>query len=140
MSYYCRQRVVNNQGNAAARQVMDEVFADDVIDWRGVGPVAQSVGHLREDYQAWDARRLVGQMEIATNCEQNEASSYCDEVLIGKRKPDQCPHFAKSCHPQQPKGALMVSTEGACAAYFKYKNNHQSSGPVSQQGEPDVAQ
>lgn len=112
-------RVVSEQGNPAAIEAMHAVFKDSEISWRGIGAVAGSVGSLNPDFAQFDASLdLVPRQSVEL-----EEVSYCAEVLIGKRKPHQCPFFRKSCTPDSPLGALMVSTEGACAAYYKYKQN-----------------
>ena len=110
-------RVVTKNGNLPGQQAIEEVFAESSIDWRGVGEVAHSVGALKPSFQVFDANTLSWQKPEFADTEPH----FCAEVLLGKRKPDHCPLFAKHCQPQQPKGALMVSSEGACAAYYKFR-------------------
>ena len=116
------ERVVTRQGNRAARQAMREVFADSEMSWRGMGAIAESVGSLTPTYAAFDAS-----IDLTTNIvTQDPEPAFCASVLIGQRKPDQCSHFCNGCSPDEPLGALMVSSEGACAAYYKYKHpDHQ---------------
>jgi hydrogenase expression/formation protein HypD len=111
-------RTVPNQGNAAAQAVIEEVF--EVCDraWRGLGPIPASGYRLHEKYAVYDAERRfpgIGQMASLE-------STLCQSglVLQGLLKPDQCPAFGRQCTPLTPLGATMVSSEGACAAYYKY--------------------
>ena len=110
-------RVVTKQGNVLVQQTMNEVFKDSELNWRGLGTVANSVGSLQPEYAQFDGSLVAPQ---SSPCECDD-SKYCADVLIGKRKPNQCPLFSRSCTPESPLGALMVSSEGACAAYYKYK-------------------
>ncbi|XOV78625.1 MAG: hydrogenase formation protein HypD [Aestuariibacter sp.] len=122
-------RVVTEQGNLSAQQAISAVFRDSTMHWRGMGAIPRSVGSLQPFYKQFDASDLLTKPEKTSKNE----PAYCAEVLIGKRKPDQCPYFKSSCHPEDPKGALMVSSEGACAAYFKYKQQplHGQDGVTS---------
>ncbi len=111
-------RVVRDDGNAAARAVLDEVF--DVVDrkWRGVGTLPKSGFRLRHEYRAFDAERVFEVDDVVA-----EESSACisGQVLKGLKKPHECPAFGSACTPDTPLGATMVSDEGACAAYFLYR-------------------
>ncbi len=113
-------RVVTKSGNQSAKKVLDTVF--DTIDrkWRGIGTIPKSGYALKEIFKDYDAEKIfdVGHLE------QNE-SSFCiaGEVLKGVKKPVECSAFGKECKPETPLGAPMVSTEGACAAYFHYGKN-----------------
>jgi hydrogenase expression/formation protein HypD len=122
-------RVVTEQGNLAAQIAMQKVFENSVISWRGMGNIPHSVGSLKADYGMFDASIGLAQQQVS-----HQEPSYCAEVLVGKGKPDQCPHFRETCNPDNPLGALMVSSEGACSAYFKYKQNRplfaQQEAPV----------
>jgi hydrogenase expression/formation protein HypD len=110
-------RVVTFQGNPQAQAVIRQVF--DVCDrkWRGIGVIPLSGWRLRPEFAAFDAeeRFAVGQI-------QPEESSVCiaGQILQGLRKPHDCPAFAVQCTPENPLGATMVSSEGACAAYYRY--------------------
>lgn len=110
-------RAVQPAGNQSAQQILDQVFEPTDRAWRGIGMIAQSGWRLRERYQPFDAeqRFRVGHIRTAE-------SSLCrsGEVLQGLIKPNQCPAFGKECTPRKPLGATMVSSEGACAAYFQY--------------------
>lgn len=111
-------RVVKPQGNVAARRAIEAVFETIDQDWRGLGTLPASGFGLRAAYAAFDARRRFPTAEPVP-----EAPSVCiaGEVLRGLRKPSDCPAFGKGCSPEHPLGAPMVSSEGACAAYHRYR-------------------
>ena len=108
-------RAVQPEGNPHARAVVDEVFEVTDRKWRGIGTIPQSGYRLRPEYAEFDAetRFAVGDLET-------EESTLCLSglVLQGLKKPHECPAFGKECTPQTPLGATMVSSEGACAAYY----------------------
>ena len=111
-------RVVPRDGNAAALSAVHEVFElREFFEWRGLGSIDHSGVRVREAYAAFDAERkfAVPNVRVA-----DPAACQCGEVLKGRLKPQQCRVFGSACTPQTPLGALMVSTEGACAAYFNY--------------------
>jgi hydrogenase expression/formation protein HypD len=111
-------RVVSDAGNPVARGIMDEVFAPADALWRGLGRIPQSGLVIRDAYAEFDAMRLPG-MELRET--PPLPGCRCGEVLKGKMAPNECPLFAKACTPATPVGPCMVSTEGGCAAYFKYR-------------------
>ncbi|MGB7763063.1 MAG: hydrogenase formation protein HypD [Bryobacteraceae bacterium] len=113
-------RSVNRGGNEAARRRMLEVF--EVVDrnWRGIGPIAQSGFRLRPEYAAFDAEKIFG-VETISAPEPPECISAL--VLRGLKKPVDCPMFGTRCTPSAPMGAPMVSSEGACAAYYQYRRH-----------------
>ncbi len=108
-------RVVNEWGNEAAQRVIAEVFAPVDRAWRGIGVIPASGWRLADAYAAYDAERKFDLGGITA-----EESPLCKsgEVLRGTLKPNQCPAFGKECTPRTPLGATMVSSEGACAAYY----------------------
>ena len=108
-------RVVSERGNEAAQAVIAEVFAPVDRAWRGIGPIPESGWRLADRYAAFDAERRFDLAGITA-----EESPLCrsGEVLRGTLKPNQCPAFGTACTPRTPLGATMVSSEGACAAYF----------------------
>jgi hydrogenase expression/formation protein HypD len=113
------QRVVKMDGNPRAVDAIYKVF--DVTDamWRGIGMLPGSGLSLRTEYASFDAALRFGiQTDNATADMPGECS--CGDVLKGKLRPDQCPLFGKSCTPGHPSGPCMVSSEGSCAAYFRY--------------------
>jgi hydrogenase expression/formation protein HypD len=110
-------RAVNSQGNAASQKLLEEVFEVTDRKWRGVGSIPKSGYKLRYEYRDHDAERRFEVEDIET-CESTECIS--GQVLRGIKKPRDCPAFGKQCTPQSPLGATMVSSEGACAAYYAY--------------------
>lgn len=116
-------RAVRNEGNEEAMRWMRRVFRVVSRDWRGVGVIADSGLGLAEAYTGFDAAVRFG---IAT--EVPEASTDCQSglVLQGRIKPPECPAFGIRCTPEHPLGATMVSSEGACAAYHRYRGGKGS--------------
>jgi hydrogenase expression/formation protein HypD len=112
-------RSVREGGNPAAMSVIEEVFEVADRDWRGLGSIPTSGFRLRADYAPFDA-----DAKFAFSDEPAEESTECiaGEILRGVKKPRECPAFGKNCTPEHPLGAPMVSTEGACAAYYKFRN------------------
>jgi hydrogenase expression/formation protein HypD len=117
-------RSVSYQGNLPAQQIMAEVFEVGDQKWRGIGMIPQSGLHLRDEYAAYDASRIFSLGEISVD---EPAECMSAEILQGLRKPTDCPAFAMRCTPENPLGAPMVSSEGACAAYYRYRRH----APVS---------
>jgi hydrogenase expression/formation protein HypD len=112
------RRVVPTEGNGQALSAMHRVFElRDFFEWRGLGSIDYSGVRMRDRYAAFDAEQKfpVPNLRIA-----DPRACQCGEVLKGVIKPSQCKVFAGACTPQTPLGALMVSSEGACAAYFRY--------------------
>ncbi len=108
-------RVVDERGNEAAQRVIAEVFTPVDRAWRGIGVIPESGWRLADAYAAYDAERKFDLGGITA-----EESPLCKsgEVLKGTLKPNQCPAFGRECTPRTPLGATMVSSEGACAAYY----------------------
>jgi hydrogenase expression/formation protein HypD len=114
------KRVVPWEGNKAALRAMAEVFElRPYFEWRGMGFISQSALRLRESYATFDAERRFNVPGIRVT---DPKAAQCGEVLKGVLKPAQCKLFGKECTPEQPVGALMVSSEGSCAAYFNYEH------------------
>ncbi len=111
-------RVVSDAGNPVARAIMDEVFEPADALWRGLGKIPQSGLVIREEFADFDAMRLPG---VALVEAPPLPGCRCGEVLKGKLAPNECPLFGKACTPATPVGPCMVSTEGGCAAYYKYQ-------------------
>ncbi|MGA8183259.1 MAG: hydrogenase formation protein HypD [Terriglobia bacterium] len=129
-------RAVMRDGNTAARRIVSSVFEVCERKWRGVGPIPQSGYRLRTEFEAFDAERRFDVGAIDT---QEPAVCISGEVLRGIRKPHDCPAFAKECTPAHPLGATMVSSEGACAAYYLYgrhlkPGNRSTEGKAAQTG------
>ncbi len=110
-------RAVQFEGNKPAQKMLDNVFEVTDRTWRGIGQIPQSGWRLSDAYQAYNAETKFAVEGIRT-----EESAICrsGEVLQGMIKPNQCAAFGKECTPRNPLGATMVSSEGACAAYYQY--------------------
>ncbi|MCC6552988.1 MAG: hydrogenase formation protein HypD [Polyangiaceae bacterium] len=111
-------RSVSAAGNGPAQRMMEEVFEVAHRAWRGIGEIPASGLRLRPEYAAFDAERRFG-VEAVGGRESPECKSGL--VLQGLLKPIECPAFGKACTPETPLGATMVSGEGACAAYYRYR-------------------
>jgi hydrogenase expression/formation protein HypD len=108
---------VRRDGNVPARELVAKVFRLADRKWRGIGEIPASGLALREEYADFDAERRFS-LEAITTSEPVECRS--GDVLTGRIKPYECAMFGTACTPERPMGAPMVSTEGACAAYFNY--------------------
>ncbi len=113
-------RSVTREGNRAARERMLEVFEPWNMKWRGIGEIPMSGYRMREEYAAFDAARIFGLADTSV-AEPEECISA--QVLQGLKRPTDCPAFGKRCTPDLPLGAPMVSSEGACAAYYRYRRH-----------------
>ena len=112
------KRVVRDEGNSSALKILAEVFElRPHFEWRGLGFIAQSALTLRDDYAQWDAEKIydVPGVRVA-----DPKACQCGEVLKGAIRPWECKVFGTACTPETPIGTCMVSSEGACAAYFNY--------------------
>ena len=111
-------RIVPWDGNLPALKAMAQVFElRPYFEWRGLGFISQSALKLRDEYAEFDAEHL---FEVPNVRVTDPKAAQCGEVLKGVLKPPQCKLFGKECTPENPVGALMVSSEGACAAYHQY--------------------
>lgn len=112
------RRVVPEYGNPAAQRAVADVFElREFFEWRGLGSIDQSGVRIRERYARFDAERKFAVPAVTVA---DPADCQCGAVLTGTLKPWQCRVFGNRCTPQMPLGALMVSSEGACAAYYQY--------------------
>jgi hydrogenase expression/formation protein HypD len=111
------ERAVCFEGNQAAQATLRQVFVECDRQWRGIGLIPQSGWKLRPELAAFDA-----ELRFDTRGIQSVESPVCIAglVLQGVKKPQQCPAFGKECTPEHPLGATMVSSEGTCAAYYRY--------------------
>ena len=111
-------RSVRRQGNRAAQRIIQETFQVVPRKWRGIGVIPDSGLALSEDFLEYDAEWRFGTTQYAP-----EEASVCISGLIlqGVKKPNECPAFGETCTPEHPQGATMVSSEGACAAYYRYR-------------------
>jgi hydrogenase expression/formation protein HypD len=123
-------RAVQREGNPAALKLLEEVFEVCDRKWRGIGSIPRSGYRLRAEYRDHDAERIfaVGSLET-------EESTVCisGQILRGLKKPHNCPAFGKQCTPLSPFGATMVSSEGACAAYYAYGRHLNGNGSMGGQ-------
>ena len=111
-------RVVKEEGNPRALDIMNNVFEPVDSAWRGLGSIPRSGLAIRDDYREFDASIQI-QVQVPPIYEHPECR--CGEVLRGVTVPPECPLFRKVCNPENPIGPCMVSTEGTCAAYYKYE-------------------
>jgi hydrogenase expression/formation protein HypD len=111
-------RVVRPEGNSAAQAQLDRVFVTVSRKWRGIGEIPDSGWALNERYARFDADR---RFEVQHIVAEEPAECIAGAVLQGHSKPFDCPAFGVRCTPEQPLGAPMVSAEGACAAYYRYR-------------------
>ena len=110
-------RVVRPEGNPEARKIIEQVFKIADREWRGIGTIPLSGYEVRSEYADFDAN-----LKFKVNIEKVPESDKCIAglVLKGIKKPHDCPEFGRGCTPQMPLGAPMVSSEGACAAYYHF--------------------
>ena len=110
-------RSVTLEGNRPAQETIHRVFEDCDRKWRGIGMIPMSGWRLRPEFEAFNAEKRFAVEEIRA-----EESPLCiaGQILQGLRKPQSCPAFGTACTPEHPLGATMVSSEGACAAYYRY--------------------
>ncbi len=111
-------RAVRREGNVPARRLAQEVFRVIPRKWRGVGNIPNSGWGLTETYASFDAELRFG---VADHTVEESPKCISGLILQGIRKPHECPAFGRGCNPEHPLGATMVSTEGACAAYYRYR-------------------
>ena len=116
-------RVVRSEGNPAAVAQIRKVLRTVSRKWRGIGEIPASGWALQDAYTRFDAGRRFAVEEIVAD---EPAACMAGQVLQGQKKPFQCPAFGIQCTPEQPLGAPMVSSEGACAAYYRYRRHAAS--------------
>ena len=114
-------RIVKEAGNLSAQALMQKVFNVVNRNWRGLGEIEKSGLALNSDYDEWNAEKRFSVGEINT---QEPAACRSGDVLQGLIKPAQCAEFGVTCTPEHPLGATMVSSEGACAAYYRYRQQN----------------
>ena len=126
------KRVVPWEGSRPALRAMAEVFElRPYFEWRGMGFISQSALRIRDTYAQWDAEQRFQVPGVRVT---DPKAAQCGEVLKGVLKPAQCKLFGKECTPERPVGALMVSSEGSCAAYFNYE--HRKAAVLTSIGAP----
>ncbi|MGD9200578.1 MAG: hydrogenase formation protein HypD [Chitinispirillia bacterium] len=121
-------RSVNRSGNRLAQEIISEIFEECTAEWRGLGSIPRSGLRIREVFSAYDAARLFPDCRLpepikGTGC-------ICGKILRGANTPYDCALFSKECTPANPIGACMVSSEGTCAAYYRYARS-RSTGEMS---------
>ncbi len=113
------QRVVHYKGNIIAQQLLDEVFVHSDDSWRGLGMIPDSGLKIRENFSSFDAEK---QFTVNVPESVEPKGCICGQILRGIKTPEDCTLFAKKCSPSHPVGACMVSAEGTCATYYKYRS------------------
>jgi hydrogenase expression/formation protein HypD len=112
------QRVVHTEGNKIAQQMLEDVFELRDDRWRGLGVIPKSGLGIREEFSSFDAEKQFN-VEVPESTEPK--GCICGQILRGLKTPVDCGLFGKKCTPANPVGACMVSGEGTCATYFKYR-------------------
>lgn len=112
------RRGVNQNGNAVARQLVSQVFEPVDATWRGLGTIPASGLRIREEFARLDASR---RFDVEVEPTREPAGCRCGDVLRGVITPGGCPLFGRVCTPEKPVGPCMVSSEGSCAAYYRYR-------------------
>lgn len=113
-------RIVKEEGNKAAINVINTIFEIGNREWRGIGEISNSGYVIKEAYRKYDAEV---KFNISTIKVPENPNCIAGEILRGIKKPNQCDQFGKTCKPSNPLGAPMVSSEGACAAYYHFSTN-----------------
>ncbi len=113
------RRVVRPEGNTVAQEKVNLVFEPRDDWWRGLGVLKDSGLGIRKDFASFDAEKV---FEVEVEPTKKDGACICGTVLKGMAKPTECKLFAKACTPMDPVGPCMVSSEGACAAYYKYQS------------------
>jgi hydrogenase expression/formation protein HypD len=124
-------RSVRRGGNRVAQDLIREVFQEVPRKWRGLGEIPRSGLGLQEEYAELDAER---RFDVAGHLVEEPSDCISGLILQGVKRPDQCPAFGAGCSPEQPLGATMVSTEGTCAAYYRYRGARRAGLPEQGSG------
>lgn len=110
-------RAVKPQGNQKAKELIDKYFKYCDFSWRGLGEIKNSAKTLKDEFKSINAREV---FDCEVKSKSESKACICGQILRGLAKPYDCKVFGKICNPQNPVGSCMVSSEGACAAYYKY--------------------
>jgi hydrogenase expression/formation protein HypD len=110
-------RAVTEQGNTKAQKILQDIFEPADACWRGIGMIPQSGLKIRDEYAVHDAEK---QFDIRVPEPKIPPGCACGDILTGKKQPPECKLYKKVCTPSDPVGPCMVSTEGTCAAYYRY--------------------
>lgn len=121
-------RYVQREGNKLAKATLEKVFEVSDRTWRGIGKIPMSGYEVNEKYKSYNSR-----IKFKLNLPAAEENKECisGEIMKGLKKPLQCPNFGKACRPEHPLGAPMVSSEGACAAYYHYASDQKPAKALS---------
>ncbi|MFH1675215.1 MAG: hydrogenase formation protein HypD [Pseudomonadota bacterium] len=111
------RRAVTFEGNEKARQIMYQVFEPADAPWRGIGTIPESGLKIRKEFDSFNAEK---KFDLSVPDSKEPKGCACGEILLGLKTPPECPLYKKVCTPGDPVGPCMVSTEGTCAAYYKY--------------------
>jgi hydrogenase expression/formation protein HypD len=111
------KRAVTYEGNQPAQKMIDTVFTAVDRKWRGIGTIPMSGWQLRAEFEAFNAEK---RFDVETITAEESPLCISGQILQGLKKPQHCSAFGTKCTPEHPLGATMVSSEGACAAYYRY--------------------
>ena len=111
-------RIINKEGNVLAKKSIKKVFKEATSVWRGIGEIKNSGLKIRKEFSEFDAE---SKFKLKIKRSRDNSSCICGDVIKGISMPPECKLFGRACSPEHPVGACMVSTEGACAAYYKYR-------------------
>ncbi len=114
------QRAVTFDGNLKAQKIMQDVFETADVNWRGIGTIPQSGLKIRKEFASFDAQVKFNLPLFET---EDPKGCACGEILTGLKTPPECPLYKKACTPMEPIGPCMVSSEGTCAAYYRYHSS-----------------
>ena len=114
--------IVSDRGNVMAMTITNEVFEPVDSNWRGIGIIPLSGLKIKDDYESFDAKK---KFQIETQEIPEPPGCLCGKILLGKSNPSQCSFFGKTCTPSLPIGPCMVSSEGTCAAWYKYNRGEE---------------
>jgi hydrogenase expression/formation protein HypD len=114
------KRAVRPRGNPKARGLLKQVFDPADTHWRGIGIIPESGLQIRAEYEKFDAEKRI---EVNVEKSSDPEGCLCGEVILGKTQPPECRFFGRECIPDSPIGPCMVSSEGTCAAHFKFGQN-----------------
>lgn len=124
-------RSVHRSGNLEARKVVDEVFESASRNWRGIGVIQESGLQLRQTFAEFDAlRTFKDRIQLSSRANALESECQSGRILQGLMQPSACSAFGTRCTPDHPLGAPMVSSEGACAAYYRYRHHEVAPGEI----------
>jgi hydrogenase expression/formation protein HypD len=115
----CYRRAVSYDGNQKAQDAMDAVFVKADACWRGLGVIPMSGLRIKDEFSSFDAEKV---FRLVPPHSREPAGCACGEILTGRKTPPECPLYAGVCTPTDPVGPCMVSSEGTCAAYFRYSS------------------